>query len=196
MSSIKSGSNGNVANVGSDKRLDARSIAETFETLFTEESRKYSVSTGLIAVTSDSAIAILTNDGEDNLIVSSNALQIFDVVGTATTTGNVLVESNAVEATGTFSDVDTPFNWNMGSSRTGAFTARKGSDGATFSGATHSVTGFFELPVNIVANVEKFVIEQGNSISVTLNLPTGVTAANVVWMANVYEDNSASIRDL
>ncbi len=196
MTAIKSGSNGNVANVGNDKRLDARSVSETFETIFTEESRKYSISTGLIAVTGDSAIAILTNDGADNLIVASNALQIFDVVGTATTTGNVLVESNAVEATGTFSAVATPFNWNLGSSRTGSFTARKGSDGATFSGSTQSVSGFFELPVAIVANDEKFVIEQGNTIAITINLPTGVTAANVIWQANIYEDNSTSIRDL
>lgn len=196
MSTFKSGSNGNVSNVGSDKRMDARSISEAFETVFAAESRKYAISTGAVAVTADSAIAILTNNNEDNLVVSSNALILFDISGPATSSGSVLVESNATENTGTFSDFSTPFNFNLGAARPADLTARKGSSGATFTGSTQQISGFFEDPVNIVSNTEKFIIAQGNNIAISIVLPTGVTAANVVWMANLYFDNSPSIREL
>lgn len=90
MANVKSGSNGNVANVSDDKRLDTRSITEDAETLFAIQNRKYVISTGIIAITADSAIAILTNDSEDDLIVSSNVLQLIDVTGTITASGSAL----------------------------------------------------------------------------------------------------------
>ena len=195
MANIKSGSNGNVANVGSDKRIDSRAITEETETLFAIESRKYVISTGLIAVTANSAIVILTNDGEDNLILSSNALQLFDVVG-GSGSGAVVVDANAAEDTGTFSAFALAFNANLGATRPGSFTARKGSSGATFTTGIQQVTGFFESPAFIVANTQRFIIEQGNNVAISVTLPTGTTSANIVWTGSIYEDNSTSIREL
>jgi hypothetical protein len=197
MSTLESGNNGNKGNIGSDKRLDIRGFTDSTELLLTTEDKKYSISTGLISVTADSAIASLMYTGVDSLVVTSNALQLLNVVGTPTSEGAVVVQSNAVENTGTFADFSVDFfNWNVGASRTANFTARKGSSGATFTGATQTIRGYFESPVFVVAQTEKFVIEQGNTLSIAIELPTGVTAADIVWMANVYEDDSARLRQL
>lgn len=196
MTTIKAGGSGNVTNVGQDKRMEVRSISDAAETLFTEIGRKYVISTRQITITENSAIALLTNNSEDNLILSSNAIQLFTVAGSPTSVGAVIVESNAAEDTGTFSDFPDPFNASIGATRLQSFTARKGSSGATFTVGTQLVTGYFESPNYVVANTQKFNISQGNSIAITVNLPAGVTSAIVVWTASVYEDNSASIRDL
>ena len=197
MSTLESGNNGNKGNIGSDKRLDIRGFTDASEILLTKEEKKYSISTGKINITADSAISRLTYTGTDTLVITSNAVQLVNVVGTATTDGAVVVQSNAVEDTGTFADFDVDFfNWNISASRTANFTARKGSSAATFTGATQTIRGFFESPVFVVGQTEKFVLEQGNSFCIAVELPTGVTAADVIWMANVYEDDSARLRQL
>lgn len=159
------------------------------ETVAAENALKWTITTGKIALltaTGKSAIFILEYTGTGRLIIPTNAVSVVNVVGTATDVGIVHVEANPQEGVGTFTPLST-FNWNIGKSTTPNFTAKSALDGDTFTGATQTVDGLFELPVSVVANTDDFVMEQGASFGLLVTPPPGTTGLDAILLMNVYE---------
>ena len=174
--------------VDSDNRAHTFSVTESTETMQAIAEKKYSVTTGLVSLTTGkSALVIVTNTGTSNIFVASNQVSLFNQVGTATTPHTIGILSNAVEDTGTFTDL-TLLNWKIGSARTALFKVRKGSDTATLKNEVQSIDTFIEDPLKAVANGEIFVVPPGATFSLTVTLATGITAADAVFEANIFEN--------
>jgi hypothetical protein len=184
--------NGTGGNAGVLKnRLQVDSNTTPAETVAAENALKWSITTGkinLLTASGESALFIIEYTGTGRLIIPSNAFLAFNVVGagSASDVGIVHVDANPQEGTGVFTALST-FNWDIGKSTTPNFTAKSGADGNTFTGATQTVEGFFELPVNVVANTEDFVMEQGTTFGISVTPPPGTTSLDGVLMMNVYE---------
>ncbi len=182
------GTGGNARVIKNRLQIDANQTPA--ETVAAENGLKWSITTGKIALltaSGKSAVFIIEYTGTGILIIPSNAVTVVNVNGSPVTdVGIVHVEANPQEGVGTFTELST-FNWNIGKSTTPNFTAKSALDGDTFTGATQTIDGLFELPVATVANTDDFVMEQGATFGLLVTPPPGTTDLDAIVVMNVYE---------
>ena len=166
------------AKIGSDNRIQVRSVSEPEIIHNCEGGRAYNINTGLISVTGDATLLYLKNNGDNQFILNSIALGAFDgITHSDSPYVTVIRNPNGGDLITDATAVDMNQNRNFGSSKTADIDTYKGKVGGTITGGddiailqtNKAGRSFFTLD---------FILPKGASIAIKLTANASSGSAN------------------
>ena len=178
---------GIAAEVDAKQRLATVSTAQTELVSATKTGNAYTISTGVLNLTSanESAVLYIKSTEDSDLVIHSITVEI----GASTGGSGDVIQTNYILPTGgtLISDATAAItsNLNASSSNTLSATNFKGGEGKTVSGAIASSGFIRHLSQNDIVPAG-FIIPKGASLGLSLNPPAGNTSLNVSVFVLVY----------
>lgn len=178
---IKDGSGGSsFAKVDSANRLYTFSTIQDEFTLGVSEGEAFSISTGVINLTSanESGVLYFKNLEDRDVIVK----ELFIQTGISTGGSGDVIRTDYIAPTGgtliSAASAGIKINLNAGSLKTIDMTVYKGVEGSTVSGALASLDSLLRLDNNFVQSTGT-ILTKGSALAMTITPPTGNTSMNV-----------------
>jgi hypothetical protein len=188
VSTIKSGDSGNVATVNNNNQLLTKAVSEELALEASTNGDAYSMSTGIITLTSDSMSWLSYIKNTDTVSWFVEAMLI--IIGPSTGgSGTAKVGFNVGASTGTLisaGTAGTPGNINFGNPKPLAADFLKGVEGSTITNGGTSNILIHETPIAREITSQLIIIPPGTTVSLGVQPPTGNTSVEASIATVIY----------
>jgi len=184
---IKDGTGqGKAAKVDNKHRLATKTVSQSELISATQSGNAYTLSTGLINLTSgdESAVLYLKSNENSDLVVA----KILTQVGLSNATGDIIRRDIIAPTTGTLITDATPAlvaNLNTGSSNSLDATVYVGAEGKTVGGGVFTGLSIWHQSQTIESDIG-FIVPKGAVLGLSFEPPTGNTSLNIIIEVIVY----------
>jgi hypothetical protein len=194
--SIKGGANGNVTNVGNNKRIWTETVnyPSSFESSYIGNAFNINTDTITLTTANKSAVCYVKNTGDLPLVISS----LFYILGASTggsgdLRADVLRNPTAGTIVTNAVDVGILENRNFGSSNTFSGDAYKGAEGNTFTNGNIAIASILSASTRVSISVGDVILTKGSSLGIDLTPPAGNTSMDILIAVSCYYSDFSTV---